>query len=259
MALKTLTVEEMARRIIAREIRRVVVLHDNGSRPSMYDLRVGPPEAPEIAVECVGAVDAIGTATWNEGPARGPFVCELRGDWHVVLQKSAKVKLVRKQIEHVLQDLEAEGRLAFTPVDWQLKSERADIYERLTNLRIESTSCFRQSGTGRVDFGMPSIGGAVDNTGGALPTWVSEFLHHPNRSDVLSKLSDSGAPECHVFVPVSFGAIPWSVESYLGTSPRSHPRESPALPEPVTRVWITYEGRGIRWDGLTWLEFDATA
>ncbi len=72
--------EEWARRIVEKELRRSVVVNDDNSRPGMYDLRIGPAYAPELAVECVGAVDATRTETWNVGPSKGPLELALRGD-----------------------------------------------------------------------------------------------------------------------------------------------------------------------------------
>jgi hypothetical protein len=43
--------EEWARRIVEKELNRAVVINDNGSAPGMYDLRVGPADAPEVAIE----------------------------------------------------------------------------------------------------------------------------------------------------------------------------------------------------------------
>ncbi len=73
--------EEWARRIVEKELRRSVVVNDDGSRDGMYDLRIGPADAPELAVECVGAVDPIRAETWSEGPSKGPLELALRGDW----------------------------------------------------------------------------------------------------------------------------------------------------------------------------------
>ena len=55
--------EEWARRILQKELKRDVVVNDDGSKPGMYDLRIGPADAPEVAVECVAAVDPILTGT----------------------------------------------------------------------------------------------------------------------------------------------------------------------------------------------------
>ena len=250
--------EERARRVLEKVLRRPVTRHDDGRLPGMYDLRVGSAEAPEIAIECVGAVDPERTATWNIGPAKGSETLDLLGDWSVVLQARANVKAVRKNIERILQRCEAIGLFGFTPVEGWLRRQRPELYDALSALRIESLHCLRSAGSGRVDFGMAGVGGAVDEEGRALPGWVGEFLRDPARADVLTKLGASAATERHVFIPVSFGGAPWLVESYLGTTSEVVPTDAPDLPVPVTAVWLTYGARGIRWNGKEWLLFDAS-
>jgi hypothetical protein len=49
--------EEWARRILEKDLKRNVVLKDDGTASGMYDLRIGSADAPEMAVECVGTVD----------------------------------------------------------------------------------------------------------------------------------------------------------------------------------------------------------
>ncbi len=68
-----MTVEQWAQQIIEKELNCPVVIHDDGSQPGMYDLRIGSAEAPDVAIECVGAVDSVFTETWNVGPGRGPL------------------------------------------------------------------------------------------------------------------------------------------------------------------------------------------
>jgi len=53
------TVERWAQQIIEKELSCPVVVHDDGSQPSMYDLRIGVVEAPDVAIECVGAVEIL--------------------------------------------------------------------------------------------------------------------------------------------------------------------------------------------------------
>lgn len=83
--------------------------NDDNSRPSMYDLRRGPKGRPDIAIECVAAVDPISTETWNLGPARGPMALSTKGDWVVVLSHCANMKLVREKIEGLLIAAESLG------------------------------------------------------------------------------------------------------------------------------------------------------
>jgi hypothetical protein len=252
-----ITFEECARRILQRELGRPVVLHDDGRRPGLYDLRVGDETAPDIAIECVGAVDSARVETWNIGPAQGPLALNVAGDWDVVLRPNARVKEIKKGLEKALQDCELAHVTGFTPVDWWLERQNPRIYAVLEALRIDSIACFRESGTGQVHLGMTGTGGAVDPYGSAVPGWIEEFLNAPDPRDVIRKLELSGAVRRHVFVGVAFVGVPWPVESYLGTRTDHAPTGSPALPSCVDAVWIRHGRRGLHWDGSSWRLFDA--
>src|SRR5688500_7773143 len=125
--------EEWARRIVQKELKRTVSLHDDGSMPSMYDLRVGPSDAPEFAIECVGSVDSKFTETWNIGPARGPFKFSVEGDWTVTIKAGARVKVIKQHIEQLLQGLEARN-LSDVRVDYQLEWQDETLFGELTAL-----------------------------------------------------------------------------------------------------------------------------
>jgi hypothetical protein len=70
------TVERWAQQAIEKELNCRAVVHDDGSQPSMYDLRIGAVEAPDVAIECVRAVDPVSAETWNVGPGRGPSILQ---------------------------------------------------------------------------------------------------------------------------------------------------------------------------------------
>ena len=58
--------------IVQNALNRDVQIHDDNSQPSMSaNLRIGPADAPEVAIECVSAVNRTYTETWNVGPANG--------------------------------------------------------------------------------------------------------------------------------------------------------------------------------------------
>jgi hypothetical protein len=252
-----ITPEECARRILQRELGRIVTLNDDGSAPGMYDLRVGDGSSPEVAIECVGAVDPVRTETWNIGPAQGPVTLQLRGDWCVTLQPHARIKALRQRLESVLRTCEVAGIDTFTPVDAFLEVRDRRLYSLLQSLHIHSVHCLSVEGTGTVHLGMTGFGGAVDTRGQAVPDWISEFLRDPARADVIRKLKASAAQRCHAFVIVSFGGVPWPVESYLGTDTDHLPVDAPDLPVPVDEVWIMYGRNGLRWDGQRWQFFNA--
>src|SRR5690349_9336713 len=97
--------EEFARRIVEKELNRTTVINDDGTKPSMYDLRIGPHDKPEVAIECFGAVDSQFTETWNVGPARGPLKLSLTGNWIIELSPKASIKKFKQHIEPILQEL----------------------------------------------------------------------------------------------------------------------------------------------------------
>lgn len=250
--------EEWARRIVEKELNRAVVLNDDGSASGMYDLRVGPAAEPEVAIECVGAVDKTYTETWNIGPAKGPLQLSIKGDWIVEIAPTARVKAIRQNIEQLLQELEARG-INNVYADYRLEWDAPALFGRFDSLKITHASCYSQQGTGKVHLTMPGTGGAVDEHGSTLPAWVGEFLRDPARRDVLRKLQRSGAAERHAFLIATLTGAPWPVESYLMGNLDHIPSQTPDLPEPVTGVWIVsgIGRRGVRWDGDTWKLFEA--
>jgi hypothetical protein len=250
--------EEWARRILEKELKRNVTLNDDGSMPGMYDLRIRLADVPEMAVECVGAVDPILTETWNVGTAKGPLELALQGDWLITLAPSARVKAINQRVEPLLQELEDRG-LRDVPVDRALNWHNSALFEELESLDVTRAYCYRLPGTGKVHLGMEGIGGAVDSQGAAVPKWVGEFLGDSARRDVLCKLQRSGARDRHAFVFVSFAGAPWPVESYLTGELDQLPAEAPDLPPPVTGVWIVsqFGRKGLRWDEGAWRLFEA--
>jgi len=132
--------EEWARRIVEKHLQRPVVINDNGSRPSMYDLRIGPVDAPEVAIECVGAVDPVFTETWNIGPAKGPLKSSLKGNWGVEIEDSAPVKEIKQHAESLLCQLEDRG-IHDTSADWRLELQNPVLFEQLKSLQITRILC----------------------------------------------------------------------------------------------------------------------
>lgn len=251
-----MTGEEWAQRILEKELKREVSKNDDGSSPGMYDLRIGSACAPEIAIECVGAVDQILTETWNVGPAEGSLLLSIKGDWKIVIIKDAKVRRVKRHIERILQELEDE-EIYNVRVNYLLKRYDEELFNELRSLGISHAYCFRLHGTGEVHLGIPGMGGVVDTRGGTVSIWISEFLLSAQCKDVLDKLEKSGATERHVFVIVDFGGVSWPVSSYLSKNIEHLPETKPNLPFPITGVWIasTFGPHGIRWDGSEWRLF----
>lgn len=251
-----MSVEQWAQQIIEKELNRPVIVHDDGSRPSMYDLRIGAAEAPEVAIECIGAVDAVGTETWNVGPGKGPLQLKVKGDWLIGIARDARIRTIRERIESILRDLEVRNELRVR-VGHLPRKHDYELLDELDSLGIQHASCLKMPGTGRVHWTMEGSGGAVDSAGSVLPRWIEEFLRDPKREDVLLKLRRTDAQERWVFVPVSLAGAPFSVESYLTGELECLPVTGPSLPPPVTGIWVTsmVGKRGVRWDGAEWRLF----
>jgi hypothetical protein len=208
------TVERWAQQIIEKELNCPVVVHDDGSQPSMYDLRIGAVEAPDVAIECVGAVDPVRTETWKVGPGKGHLRLRVKGDWIIGIAPEARIRTIRRHIESILRDLE-ERDVHRVRVGHFLKSHDYQLLQHIESLGIRHAYCFSMPGSGRVFMTIEGVGGWVESAGSALPQWIEEFLCDPERKDVLFKLRHTGAQERWAFVPVESGGAPWPIESYL--------------------------------------------
>lgn len=245
--------EELARRIVQNALGRSVRQNDDGSAPSMYDLRIGPSNAPEVAIEIVGAVDPKYTATWNTLVAKGPWRLPVAGAWTVVVSPGASIKKLRQDLASLLGELESRG-ITNAHVDHHFKRDDEELFRKLSSLRIEQAYSYESPDTGKVSFSMPGFSGAVDHAGTKIPEWIGAFLRESAQADVLSKLGHSGAPARHAFVIATLARVPWGVASYLLGDRVQVPDEAPDLPEPVTAVWVIggLGDKGLFWDGTLW-------
>lgn len=250
--------EEWARRIVEKELGQTVLINDDGSTQGMYDLRIGLPDIPDVAIECVGAVDSVFTETWNIGPARGPLLLQVEGDWNVEIAITARVKAVRQNLQRLLKELESRG-IHNLQVDHRLKWDDATLFIEFESLGITHVSCYSVQGSGKVYLSLPGTGGAVDDKGTEVPKWLADFLRDPAQADVLLKLHRSGAKARHAFVIAGFGGVPWLVESYLTGELNHIPSKAPDLPPPVTAAWVVsgFGQKGLYWDGNVWRVVEA--
>jgi len=129
------SVEAWARSIISTELGVAVEIHDDGSEPGMYDLRIGSRDTPHVAIECTGAVDRVATETWNIGPARGPMTATLAGDWMVEIRSGAQFRRITRELGPLLHFLEREGS---TTSPWTIVS--ATVISSCTTSSMSSVS-----------------------------------------------------------------------------------------------------------------------
>ena len=248
----------MARLVIERHLSRAVQRNDDGSRDSMYDLRVGAPGSAEFAIECVQNTCPEAMLVWKKGPARGPLQLKTVGNWVVELSASCRVDRLRAKLGPLLATLHSAGCL-----HWDIGSaeERAifSTTKDLAELGVTGVLCDNPDGNGRVYLSMARPGGMVDPTGADLADWVTKFLASEKRADVRYKLSISGATNRHVCIVLT-------LNSDL-TGPLLHhfvndgcPTRSPDLPAEVTGVWLLLPSadKGLFWDATGWRAVDAS-
>ncbi len=253
-------VEEWARQVVAAALRESVVIHDDGSAPSMYDLQIGPDGDVRYAIEVVGAVDQAATAMWNTGPARGPLQLPVSGDWYITLRSEASIKALKEDLTELLLPLEAAGIVEASAADPYGRQDPA-LSAALDRLSIDHATCLSPSGTGRIHMGSMPIVSPVDNTGSQVSAWVGEFLREPTKADVLSKLRNSKAPRMEAFIAVELQGAPDAVTLYLTGTIEVAPTTSPDLPGGITGVWVCHTGarQGLYWDGRAWRVISARA
>lgn len=227
----------------------------------MYDLRVGPVDAPKIAIEVTGAIDAPWMATWNASQKLSGKVPGVDGDWTFVLRPGAHVKRLIPELPAVV---EAIGDTGLDTVHEDDLYFRPELLARFDGLGIDSVYRHREPGNGNVYFTLDGDSGAVDSFGETVPGWVGAFVADPDRADNLRKLAATTAPQREAFIIADLVGAPWGVMSYLtDIAGRGVPLPSapPELPEPLTGVWLVStfafrdDARGVRWDGTRWSSF----
>jgi hypothetical protein len=180
------------------------------------------------------------------------------GDWTVEILATARIKGVKKRIEPLLRELEAQ-EISAVMVDHLLEWQNPRLFRLCEALSVTYASRDRRHGRGLLTLGMPGRGGAVDQEGTAVPQWLADFLRDPARADVLAKLQGSGAAARHVFVIVGLCGTPWPVESYLMSDFTFLPPAPADLPQPVTAAWVgMLDKKILHWNGRGWELFEGT-
>jgi len=253
--------EEWALQMVERELGVNVVQHDDGSAPSMYDLRIEYPNCSG-AVEVVSAADPDCHSLWKVVGNSERWIEEsIVGGWTVHLRPKARGRRVYSELPSLLDRLERSGVRSLVPVR---RGVNGSTESALFDLGVASVFQYRTSFPGSIYM---MIEEDAKRRGGwegdAVPetlSWIGDFLDHPDRRDVRRKLGSSGCTRRQVFVvlPV-FTTAPFGATllmTGLGGSPEAPPR----LPAEITDLWLvsTHDiGTGWRWspeDG--WKPFD---
>jgi hypothetical protein len=246
--------EEWAGRVVETYLGCPVHKNDDGSRDSMYDLRVGTPDDPEIAIECVQNTCPDSVRVWKKGAALGSRKFDTKGTWVVELLKSCRVQRLRRKLGPVLESLHAAGC-------FHLDTEGAIsvVAKELAELGVTDVLCYEPDGDGDVYFSMARPGGMIDSAGADLADWISRFLASEKCADVRHKLNISGAAERHVCIVLTLNSDMTGPLLYHVVAGNC-PVRSLAAPAEVTGVWLLLPsaGKGLFWDLTGWRAVDAS-
>jgi hypothetical protein len=249
--------EEWAAKVITRHLGRIVDRNDDGSKASMYDLRVGSEDAPEIVIECVRDIDKDAITVWKRGPMESPIAVEAPGDWVIELTRSADVREVRKALPSLLGRLHATGNFN-VEVDCDLQASNPTLFIELRQMGMGYVHCGNQQGSGIVGFTMSLVGGIVDESGNDIADWLTEFLERQDCRDNIRKLGSSGAAERHIFImPTLNGTFIAPMFHHFEVT-YALPQKAPILPPEITGAWIvpTATHTGLFWNGCSWAVVD---
>jgi len=170
--------------------------HDDGSRPSMYDLDLMRGGEPFGACEVTAAADAESIELWNiiNGGDERWIAPNLLGGWMVTVTPRCRAKRLMRELPRILRTME---RVEAGP-------EREDAIERLFGLEIAHRSGTDFPGSIYVTLQRSSelIGGAVESTGRGLVTWLDEWIREPAQEHNLEKFAFGSASRAASVRPV---------------------------------------------------------
>jgi hypothetical protein len=227
--------------------------HDDGSKPSMYDLKILYPDDTVGAVEVTAAADAEQIELWKLVGGRGKrwIDSSLAGGWLVRILPSTRARVLHEQLPDLLRELESRGVRAVRGN----RSSGDQFTAKAGELRIvearQGATAYPGSIYVMIDQPLERMGGFLPATGDPLAAWLGEWLADPSRQDNLYKLMCSGACERHIFVLVpGFTSAPFAITHLLIDSGAPLPTIAPALPSGITHVWAMSmwdTGDGFRW------------
>jgi hypothetical protein len=245
----------------------VVEPHDDGSRPSMYDLKIVYSDSSIGAVEVTMAADGERIGLWREVRKRALIRQEpdLIGGWLVRLLPSARARELDRQLTTLLRELERHGRTAICGLKGsadQLEALAASlgVIEAFQSPTDRKGSIYVMPPEGTLE----QMGGCAPLTGDPLAVWLGDWTNEPSRSDNVRKLRSADATERHLFILVrGFTAAPFAVNDLLISPHAPIPTSPPVLPAGVTDVWVMSNwdsGDGFRWSpGMGWRRFTKLA
>ena len=170
--------------------------HDDGSKPSMYDLQITYPDGSIGAVEVTAAADAQQLELWKVVGGRGKRWIEpgLAGGWQVRILPSTRGKKLLSQLPTLLRDLEHTG-IRLLRGDNSSSDRRSALAGELGIVHLKQGPTAHPGSIYVMppDKPLEEMGGFSPVNGDPLAKWLSEWIVESSREDNLRKLADSGS------------------------------------------------------------------
>ena|GEM_PF-1915647 len=245
-------VEWSVARVVARFTGERVYLQDDGSQPSMADMRIERANGGYAFVEVWTDTDEATAAMFNE--LRGPEL-RLPGEWpapnlarvwHLTVSKKARFRSgsrrqlsLEKNLVPVLAKMEAAGEtFEFVAAGDNLLKSNSPLVARLLELgvcEVSSHPC-KPGEQGLVRLSPAGITGSGEQSWEPLDDWLAATLAKPELDDNWKKLKATGARELHFMMGVTWSS-PGDVYFALTDNP-SIPSVAPKLPKGITHLWV---------------------
>lgn len=238
-------------------------VHDDGSRPSMYDLDLIRNGFRFGACKVTAAADGATIELWNLVNGQGRLIIDnLHGGWMVNLSPHARVNHLRRHLPQLLRQLESESDCLLPNRGQKRSSNRTPELERLgiINLSQRGTS-FPGSVYFTVSLPAARSGGAVPRDGDEVPRWLTQWLATPAQRHNIDKLLAAKVDERHVFIVFpGFTPAPFSVSDVLMRADGPLPSIAPVLADGITHLWTMSSwssGNVLAWNATSgWTRHD---
>jgi hypothetical protein len=206
-----------------------VCLHDDGSRPMMYDLDLGWPDGHAEAMEVTIAIDDDLLRLDHRLARHGSAISarESTRNWTLMLAPgSTEVRAIRREADHLLRLVERIGITSFG----EHEARRSAAIARMRQLGVAYGFSFDP----RNEQTKITLVGPAPKRAFVQPGSINEVVEDQARRNE-QKLALSGCDERHLFVLFDFTS-PEAWHAFI--EQRKPPDPSPQLPEAITTAWV---------------------
>jgi hypothetical protein len=190
--------EDVAERIVIRDLGGLVVGRDDQSLPGMVDLIIEAADQRRVAVEVTTLTPGDAAAFEKASAKFGGPNNVLSRVWRVQFLRGTRIKKVTAGVVALLRDLEAAG---VTGLDRNAPAPGEQTFlDRLRTLGVVRVAS--GEGPGWILVVDRHIGSG-DASGEILAEVAIDTLNDPNRQDNAGKLMATGLDHRHLFIVVS--------------------------------------------------------